>query len=53
MLCIIQAYIITNAKYNFIEKKKKSDLKILRQEKWQGCYIRSKIQWAEEGEKPF
>jgi hypothetical protein len=25
----------------------------LRQEKWQGCYIRSKIQWAEEGEKPF
>jgi hypothetical protein len=24
----------------------------LRQEKLQGCYIRSKIQWAEEGEKP-
>jgi hypothetical protein len=33
-------------------EKKKSDLKNLRQEKLQGCYIRSKIQWAEEGEKP-
>ena len=33
-------------------KKKKPDLKNLRQEKLQGCYIRSKIQWAEEGEKP-
>ena len=30
--------------------KKKSDLKVLRQEKLQGCYIRSKMQWAEEGE---
>ena len=32
-------------------EKKKSDLKILRQEKLRG-YIRSKMQWAEEGEKP-
>ena len=42
----------TTENVDLIEKKK-SDLKILRQEKWQGCYIRSKIQWAEEGEKPF
>jgi hypothetical protein len=33
-------------------KKKKPDLKNLRQEKLRGCYIRSKMQWAEEGEKP-
>ena len=37
--------------FDLIEKKK-SDLKILRQEKLWGCYIRSKMQWAEEGEKP-
>jgi hypothetical protein len=42
----------TTGNFDLIEKKKKSDLKILRQEKWQSCYIRSKIQWAEEGEKP-
>ena len=36
----------------WLKKKKKSDLKNLRQEKLQGCYIRSKMQWAEEGEKP-
>jgi hypothetical protein len=24
----------------------------LRQEKLRGCYIRSKMQWADEGEKP-
>ena len=33
-------------------EKKKSDLKILRQEKMRGHYIRSKMQWIEEGEKP-
>jgi hypothetical protein len=36
----------------YTEQKKKSDLKILRQEKLRGCYIRSKLQWAEEEEKP-
>ena len=37
----------------FIEtEKKKTDLKVLRQEKMKGSYIRSKIQWIEEGEKP-
>jgi hypothetical protein len=41
----------TTTNFDLIEKKK-SDLKNLRQEKLQGCYIRSKIQWAEEGEKP-
>ena len=42
----------TTENFDLIEKKK-SDLKILRQEKLQGCYIRSKIQWDEDGEKPF
>ena len=41
----------TTENFDLIEKKK-SDLKILRQEKLWGCYIRSKMQWAEEGEKP-
>jgi hypothetical protein len=34
-------------------KKKKPDLKNLRQEKLRGCYIRSKMQWAEEGKNKF
>ena len=33
-------------------EKKKSDLKILREEKMRGHFIRSKMQWTEEGEKP-
>ena len=41
----------TTENFDLIEKKK-SDLKNLRQEKLQGCYIRSKMQWAEEGKKP-
>ena len=40
----------TTENFDLIEKKK-SDLKILRQEKLRG-YIRSKMQWAEEGKKP-
>jgi hypothetical protein len=43
----------TTATLDLIGTKKKSHLKILRQEKLRGCYIRSKMQWAEEGEKPF
>ena len=42
----------TTENFDLIGKKKKSDLQILRQENVQGCYIRSKMQWAEEGEKP-
>ena len=41
----------TTENVDLIEKKK-SDLKILRQEKLRGCYIRSKMQWVEGGEKP-
>ena len=37
----------TTEHFDLIGKKKKSDLKILRQENVQGCYIRSKMQWAE------
>ena len=33
-------------------EKKKTDLRILRQNKMRGQYIRSKTQWVEEGEKP-
>jgi hypothetical protein len=44
---------MNNTQHNFVIslKKKKPDLKNLRQEKLRGCYIRSKMQWAEEGEK--
>ena len=44
---------MNNTQHNFFIslKKKKPDLKNLRQEKLRGCYIRSKMQWAEEGEK--
>ena len=33
-------------------EKKKTDLRIIRQNKMRGQYIRSKTQWVEEGEKP-
>ena len=44
---------MNNTQHNFFIslKKKKPDLKNLRQEKLRRCYIRSKMQWAEEGEK--
>ena len=32
--------------------ERKRNLSILRQENLRGCYIRSKMQWPEEGEKP-
>ena len=41
----------TTENFDLIEKKK-SHLKILRQDKLWGCYIGSKMQWAEEGDKP-
>ena len=41
----------TNETIELIEKKK-TDLRIFRQEKIRGQYIRSKMQWIEEGEKP-
>ena len=42
----------TQHKFFISLKKKKPDLKNLRQEKLRGCYIRSKMQWTDEGEKP-
>lgn len=39
--------------HNLIEiEKKKSQLRILRQNQMRGQYIRSRTQWIEEGEKP-
>lgn len=47
----LEESILTEEILNEIEHHK-SDLRIIRKEKMRGYYIRSKMQWIEEGEKP-